>query len=55
MVNIVQPGNTITEETRVDLVQEYEQGVLEKQQQAQRQSESGPLQPSSRCCPIKYF
>ena len=38
LVNIVQPGNTITEETRVDLVQEYEQGVLEKQQQAQQQS-----------------
>ena len=36
LVNIVEPGSTITEETRIDLVQEYEQGVIEKQQQAQR-------------------
>ena len=45
LVNIVEPGSTITEETRIDLVQEYEQGVIEKQQQAQQQVESGPLQP----------
>ena len=55
LVNIVQPGNTITEETRVDLVQEYEQGVLEKQQQAQRQSESGPLQPLVDVVPSNIF
>ena len=55
LVNIVQPGNTITEETRTDLVQEYEQGVLEKQQQAQQQSESGPLQPLVDIVPSNIF
>ena len=55
LVNVVQPGNSITEETRVDLVQEYEQGVLEKQQQAQRQSESGPLQPLVDVVPSNIF
>ena len=55
LVNIVQPGNTITEETRVDLVQEYEQGVLEKQQQAQQQAESGPLQPLVDIVPSNIF
>jgi Na+/H+-dicarboxylate symporter len=43
LVNIVQPGNSIKEETRIDLVQEYEQGVLEKQQQAQRTIRKWPL------------
>ena len=55
LVNIVQPGNSITEETRIDLVQEYEQGVLEKQQQAQKQSESGPLQPLVDVVPSNIF
>ena len=55
LVNVIQPGNSITEQTRVDLVQEYEQGVLEKQQQAQRQSESGPLQPLVDVVPSNIF
>ena len=55
LVNIIQPGNSIKEETRIDLVQEYEQGVLEKQQQAQRQSESGPLQPLVDVVPSNIF
>ena len=55
LVNIVQPGNSIKEETRIDLVQEYEQGVLEKQQQAQRQAESGPLQPLVDVVPSNIF
>ena len=55
LVNIVQPGSTITEETRIDLVQEYEQGVIEKQQQAQQQAESGPLQPLVDIVPANIF
>jgi Na+/H+-dicarboxylate symporter len=55
LVNIVEPGSTITEETRIDLVQEYEQGVIEKQQQAQQQAESGPLQPLVDIVPANIF
>ena len=55
LVNIVEPGSTITEETRIDLVQEYEQGVIEKQQQAQQQAESGPLQPLIDIVPANIF
>ena len=55
LVNIVEPGSTITEETRIDLVQEYEQGVIEKQQQAQQQAESGPLQPLVDIVPPNIF
>jgi len=55
LVNIVEPGGTITEETRIDLVQEYEQGVIEKQQQAQQQAESGPLQPLVDIVPPNIF
>ena len=31
LVNIVQPGTSITEETRIDLVQEYEEERIQKQ------------------------
>ena len=48
-------SESITEETRIDLVQEYEQGVIEKQQQAQQQAESGPLQPLIDIVPANIF
>ena len=41
LVNIVQPGTSITEETRIDLVQEYEEERIQKQEQAQQQSQIG--------------
>ena len=55
LVNIVQPGTSITEETRIDLVQEYEAETMQKQEQAQEQSESGPLQPLVDVVPANIF
>ena len=55
LVNIVQPGTSITEETRIDLVQEYEEERIQKQEQAQQQSESGPLQPLVDVVPANIF
>ena len=55
LVNVVQPGTSITEETRIDLVQEYEEERIQKQEQAQQQSESGPLQPLVDVVPANIF
>ena len=55
LVNIVQPGTSVTEETRIDLVQEYEAETMQKQEQAQEQSESGPLQPLVDVVPANIF
>mgnify|MGYP003330291556 CR=1 FL=1 len=46
---------SITEETRIDLVQEYEAETMQKQEQAQEQSESGPLQPLVDVVPANIF
>ncbi|HJN78882.1 MAG TPA: dicarboxylate/amino acid:cation symporter, partial [Flavobacteriaceae bacterium] len=55
LVNIVQPGTSVTEETRIDLVQEYEAETMQKKEQAQEQSESGPLQPLVDVVPANIF
>lgn len=44
VVNLVQPGKTISEDTREELVQSYGGEAESKRQDAQKQKESGPLQ-----------
>lgn len=44
VVNIVKPGNTISEETRTDLVQSYGSDTDIARQGAEQQREAGPLQ-----------
>ena len=55
LVNVIEPGTSITEETRIDLVQEYEEERIQKQEQAKEQSESGPLQPLVDVVPANIF
>lgn len=44
VVNAVKPGNTITEETRNELVDAYAKDAAKKQEAAKKQQETGPLQ-----------
>lgn len=44
VVNLVQPGKTISEETRTELVESYGGDAEMKRQDAARQKEAGPLQ-----------
>ncbi|HLS29908.1 MAG TPA: dicarboxylate/amino acid:cation symporter [Flavobacteriaceae bacterium] len=45
IVNLVKPGNTISDETRVDLVESYGGETLMARETAEQQKEEGPLQP----------
>jgi len=45
IVNIVQPGKIITEKTRSELMQMFEQDATQKSGDAQRLKEEGPLKP----------
>jgi proton glutamate symport protein len=55
VVNIVNPGKTITEETRNDLVASYSQGADEKISAAEEQKESGPLRALEDLIPDNIF
>jgi len=43
IVNIVQPGKSISEETRTELLESYKEDALAKKEAATTQKESGPL------------
>ena len=43
LVNIIQPGKSITEQTRNELVEAYSTDTQEKQAAAAKQKEAGPL------------
>jgi len=45
VVNIIKPGNTISEETRVELINAYEDDADKKREVAAKTKKSGPLQP----------
>lgn len=45
IVNLIKPGNTISEETRIDLVENYGGQADIARQGAEQQREAGPLQP----------
>ena len=45
VVNIIKPGDTISEETRVELINAYEDDADKKREVAAKTKKSGPLQP----------
>ncbi len=55
LVNIVQPGNSISEETREELVQNYKGDANKYKVAAERQKESGPLQALVDIVPENIF
>ena len=55
VVNTIAPGKHIAEETRTDLVTRYASDATQKQADAQRQRDSGPLQALEDIVPDNIF
>ena len=55
LVNIIKPGNSITQETRHDLVQNYSGDTDKFKEEAFKQKESGPLQALVDIVPDNIF
>ncbi|MGV6846488.1 MAG: dicarboxylate/amino acid:cation symporter [Lutibacter sp.] len=55
LVNIIKPGNSISEKTRSELVQNYGENTTKYKQQAAKQKESGPLQALVDIIPENIF
>jgi len=55
LVNIIQPGKSITEQTRNELVEAYSTDTQEKQAAAAKQKEAGPLNALVEVVPPNIF
>ena len=55
VVNGLKPGNTISDETRTELVQAYSNDTEQKREIAQEKKESGPLQPLVDLVPSNFL
>lgn len=55
LVNLIQPGGTITDETRDSLLESYQGDASIRIAEAERQKESGPLQPLVDLVPENIF
>ncbi len=55
VVNAFKPGNTISDETRTELVQAYSNDADQKREIAQEKKESGPLQPLVDLVPSNFL
>ncbi|QXP54701.1 dicarboxylate/amino acid:cation symporter [Cellulophaga sp. HaHa_2_95] len=55
VVNIIQPGKSISEETRTQLVENYKGDADSRIEQAHKQEESGPLQALEDIVPSNIF
>ena len=55
MVNLIKPGNAISEDTRNDLITSYEGDASTRIADAQRQKEAGPLQALEDIVPSNIF
>lgn len=55
LVNIVKPGNSISKETRLELVQNYTDDTVKYKEEAAKQKESGPLQALVDIVPENIF
>ena len=55
VVNGFNPGNTISDETRTELVQAYSNDADQKREIAQEKKESGPLQPLVDLVPSNFL
>lgn len=55
LVNIIQPGKSISTETREELVEAYATDTAQKREAAAKQQEAGPLQPLIDLVPSNIF
>ncbi len=55
LVNIVKPGNSITESTRVEMVENYGGNTLKYKETAKKQKKKGPLQALEDLIPQNIF
>lgn len=55
LVNLIEPGKTITDETRTDLISSYETDASSKIEDAHRQKDAGPLQALEDIVPSNIF
>lgn len=55
LVNLIKPGSSITEETRLEMVENYSGDAAKVQENAQKQKESGPLQALEDLIPSNIF
>ncbi len=55
LVNIIKPGNSITETTRVEMVENYGESTTKYKESAKMQKESGPLQALEDLVPQNIF
>jgi Na+/H+-dicarboxylate symporter len=55
VVNIIQPGKSISEETRIELLESYKEDAAKRQEAAAQQKETGPLQALQDLIPDNIF
>ena len=55
LVNIVKPGNSISEKTRTEMVENYSGNTTKYQESAKKQKEGGPLQALEDLVPQNIF
>ncbi|MCF6347734.1 MAG: dicarboxylate/amino acid:cation symporter [Flavobacteriaceae bacterium] len=55
LVNIIKPGNSITETTRIEMVENYGANTTKYKAEAETQKESGPLQALEDLVPQNIF
>ncbi len=55
LVNIIKPGNSITETTRIEMVENYSGSTTKYKESAKMQKESGPLQALEDLVPQNIF
>lgn len=55
IVNVIQPGKSITEETRTELLDSYAGEASAKQADAEKRRQAGPLQPLEDVVPENIF
>ena len=55
LVNVIKPGNSISETTRLEMVENYSGDTAKYKEDAQKQKESGPLQALEDLVPENIF
>lgn len=55
LVNVIKPGNSISEDTRTEMVKNYSENTQKYKETAQAQKESGPLQALEDLVPENIF
>ncbi len=55
LVNVIKPGNSISEETRLELVENYATDTVKYKEEAYKQKDSGPLQALVDIVPDNIF